>query len=115
VRTNQTANTTVQSRVLSIDSLEQIFSGVLAVLERTGVRILCDEIIGMVRHIVRGFQVDEAHLALDVIDKVGPMGQFLSEKHSVQTFRSQFWLPSLVNRQRVHDWERAGRPAWATA
>ena len=39
------------------------------------------------------------------------MGQFLSEKHTVQTFRSQFWLPSLVNRQRVHDRERAGRPS----
>ena len=73
--------------------------------------VMCDEIIGMVRHIVRGFQVDEAHLALDVIDEVGPMGQFLSEKHTVQTFRSQFWLPSLINRQRIHDWEQAGRPS----
>ncbi len=33
--------------------------------------VLCDEIIDMVKHIGKGIRVDEDHLALVVIDRVG--------------------------------------------
>ncbi len=70
--------------------------------------VMCDEIIGMVKHILRGIQVDEPRLALDVIHKVGPTGQFVAEEHTVRHFRSQFWHPRLLDRQRFHEWEKHG-------
>jgi len=72
--------------------------------------VMCDEILGMVKHIVRGIEVDEEHLGLDVVDAVGPMGEFVSEEHTRRHFRSQFWMPRLMSRHRLHAWEAQGRP-----
>lgn len=67
-----------------------------------------DEIIGMVKRIVRGIRVDEQSLALDVIKKVGPGGHFLGEDHTFRHFRSEMWLPRLINRQRFDSWVAGG-------
>ena len=37
--------------------------------------------------IVRGIEVDDGRLALDVIDKVGPMGNYLAQMHTMDYFR----------------------------
>ncbi|MBW2057080.1 MAG: trimethylamine methyltransferase family protein [Deltaproteobacteria bacterium] len=65
--------------------------------------VLCDEIIEMVKHIGRGVRVDEEHLALDVIDRVGPGGQYLSDDHTLEHYRRDFWFPRLLDRSRVKE------------
>jgi trimethylamine--corrinoid protein Co-methyltransferase len=72
--------------------------------------VMCDEVLGMVKHMVRGMRVDEEHLGLEVIEKVGPMGQFVGEEHTRRHFREEFWRPRLISRHRHHVWEREGRP-----
>lgn len=72
--------------------------------------VMSDEILGMVKHIVRGMRVDDEHLGREVIDAVGPMGEFLSQEHTAKHFRSEFWMPRLISRHRVHHWEAEGRP-----
>jgi trimethylamine--corrinoid protein Co-methyltransferase len=59
--------------------------------------VLVDEVIGMVDVTMRGIAVDEAAFALDLIEKVGPGGNFISEDHTFQHFRS-FWQPSILDR-----------------
>jgi trimethylamine--corrinoid protein Co-methyltransferase len=71
--------------------------------------VLCDEIIEMVKHIGRGVQVDQDHLALEVIDRVGPGGQFLSEDHTLEHYRKSFWFPKLMDRSNYENWVAGGR------
>ena len=51
--------------------------------------------------------MDEETPALDVIAKVGPGAHLLGEKHTFKHFR-EFWLPELIDRSKVDDWEAAG-------
>lgn len=59
--------------------------------------VVDNEILNDVERLMRGIQVDEEHLALDVIDKVGPMGNFLAQPHTMNHLRkgemriSDFW------------------------
>jgi len=59
--------------------------------------LLADEVIGMVKHIIKGIDVSKETLALDVIDKVGPGGNFLSDEHTFTHFK-RFWMPGLFDR-----------------
>ena len=42
-----------------------------------------DEILNDVARYMRGIEVDPEHLAIDMIEKVGPMGNFLSQPHTM--------------------------------
>lgn len=71
--------------------------------------VICDDIIGMARRLTRGIEVNEETLAIDVIDKVGPGGHFLSEEHTFRHFKKESWFPSIINRQRYEMWELSGK------
>ncbi|HHW07039.1 MAG TPA: trimethylamine methyltransferase [Clostridia bacterium] len=66
--------------------------------------VMGDEIISYVRNIIKGIRVDEETLAVDLIDKVGPGGHFLREKHTLKNFKTAFWLPKIINRDRYQAW-----------
>jgi trimethylamine--corrinoid protein Co-methyltransferase len=70
--------------------------------------VMSNEIISMVKRILRGITVDPNHLALDVIDRVGPGGHFLSEDHTLKYFRTEFWMPELIDRSNWDTWEANG-------
>lgn len=70
--------------------------------------VMSDEIISMVKHILKGITVDEEHLALDVIDRVGPGGHFLIDDHTYEHFRTDFWFPNLIDRRNWEEWQSAG-------
>jgi trimethylamine---corrinoid protein Co-methyltransferase len=76
--------------------------------------VMVDEIIGMVKRIMRGLNTDEAHQALEVIDRVGPGGQYLSDAHTYRHFKTEFWFPALLNRDRREVWESKGSEDLAT-
>ncbi len=68
-----------------------------------------NESAGYAHRILRGFTVDEEHLAGDVIASVGPAGNFLSEPHTVKHYRQEFWLPGpLWTRQPYDTWAAEG-------
>jgi trimethylamine--corrinoid protein Co-methyltransferase len=69
--------------------------------------LLTAEIIAMMRRFVAGVSLDAEALALDVIHRVGPGGDFLTQKHTLKHFR-EFWQPALFDRRRVEDWVAAG-------
>jgi trimethylamine--corrinoid protein Co-methyltransferase len=64
----------------------------------------CDEIIGWVRRFMEPKEnVTADTLALDVIDKVGPDGNYLMEEHTLAHLRED-WLPVLSDRQVYENW-----------
>ena len=66
------------------------------------------EMIDMHRRFMQGLSLSDEALALDVIDEVGPDGNFISTDHTLTHFR-EFWYPSLFERRRVEDWEADGQ------
>ena len=70
--------------------------------------VMNDEIIAMTRRIMRGVEVSDETLLLDLIDRVGPGGQFISEKHTAKHCRSEIWVPTLMDRQPWVNWQSAG-------
>jgi trimethylamine--corrinoid protein Co-methyltransferase len=73
--------------------------------------VMNDEIIGMARRAMRGIEVTDATLMLDVIDRVGPGGEFISAKETAKHFRKEIWLPRLMDRQPWNQWTRNGSPS----
>ncbi|HWR39132.1 MAG TPA: trimethylamine methyltransferase family protein, partial [Patescibacteria group bacterium] len=60
--------------------------------------VLADEIIEGMKYYSQGIDVEESDFALDVIEKVGPGGHYLTESHTNKNFR-KVWYPSLFSRK----------------
>jgi trimethylamine--corrinoid protein Co-methyltransferase len=90
------------SLIHDVGYLESGLNGSLQML------VLCDEIIDMVKHVGRGIRVDEETLCVDVIDRVGPGGQYLSEDHTLENYRKDFWFPKLMDRSGYESWLAEG-------
>jgi trimethylamine--corrinoid protein Co-methyltransferase len=71
--------------------------------------VICDEIIGFVRRLLGGIELTPETLALDVIDQVGPGGDYLSADHTLRHFK-ECWYPSIIDRSSYESWTEAGRP-----
>ncbi|MBI2940812.1 MAG: trimethylamine methyltransferase family protein [Chloroflexi bacterium] len=73
--------------------------------------VICDEIVAMAKRILRGIEVSDETLAVDVIKEVGPGGHFLESEHTLRTFRQEFFFPQLFDRRSIADWQtRRGVP-----
>jgi len=70
--------------------------------------VMANEIIAMVKRIMRGIEVNEETLALDIIDKIGPGGTFLLEKHTLHHFKKEHWPPELIDRSTYGKWMQDG-------
>ena len=70
--------------------------------------VMNDEIIAMTRRMLRGIEVSDDTLMLDLIDRVGPGGEFVSAKETARRCRAEIWSPTLMDRQAWFNWEAAG-------
>jgi len=70
--------------------------------------VFCAEMISMMRRFMAGISLDAESLALEVIHKVGPGGNFLADNHTLNHFRD-LWQPTLFDRRRVDHWVATGR------
>lgn len=70
--------------------------------------VLSDEIIGMVKRLLAGIPVNSETLAVQAIDRVGPGGHYLTDEHTLAHFRSEFWRPTVLNRDRLEIWQGKG-------
>jgi trimethylamine--corrinoid protein Co-methyltransferase len=69
--------------------------------------VICDEILGWISHFVRGVDVGDVALALDLIDEIGPDGNFLESDHTFEHFRER-WYPKLFERDNFEGWLAKG-------
>jgi trimethylamine--corrinoid protein Co-methyltransferase len=72
--------------------------------------VMNDEIMAMARRILRGIEVSDEALMLDLIDRVGPGGEFVSTKETARRCRAEIWNPTLMDRNAWVNWEAAGSP-----
>jgi trimethylamine--corrinoid protein Co-methyltransferase len=71
--------------------------------------LIDDETINMIRRIADGIVVDDDHIALDVIKKVGIGGMFLGQRHTMEHLRHEHFIPKIVDRRSFDQWEADGR------
>ena len=69
--------------------------------------VIVDEVIGMVKRVVAGLEINEETLALDTILGVGAAGHYMGEDHTLDHFR-ETWYPSVFERGRFEDWQARG-------
>jgi len=72
--------------------------------------VIDNEILGNVLRVLKGVKVDADTLALDVIKKAGPGGNFLADEHTVAHFRDEFFIPKIADRWDRGTWTLNGAP-----
>ncbi len=73
--------------------------------------VIDNEIIGMIYRILAGINVNDDTLGFDVIEKVGPGGNYVMEDHTVEHMIREFVYPALSVRCNFDIWEQRGRPS----
>jgi trimethylamine--corrinoid protein Co-methyltransferase len=69
--------------------------------------VICDEIISWLKAYVKGLEISEETLALDLIHEHGLKGDFLETAHTLRHVRED-WQPRLVDRHNYDQWAGAG-------
>jgi trimethylamine--corrinoid protein Co-methyltransferase len=71
--------------------------------------VIDDDVNGQVMRLVKGLEVDEQTLSLEVIHEVcnGP-GHFLGHPQTLALMQSEYYYPHTADRARRGDWEEAG-------
>ncbi len=70
--------------------------------------LIDNEMISLVRRMCRGIRVTDETIAVDVIQQVGPGGNYLAAEHTVANFRKELWFPKLFDRKVWSIWEAEG-------
>ncbi|MCU0258980.1 MAG: trimethylamine methyltransferase family protein [Solirubrobacteraceae bacterium] len=74
--------------------------------------VLDAELWGACRRLACGVALDDEHLMLDLIERVGPGGHYLSAKETSATLRAgEHWRPDLYRRVAYETWRAARPPA----
>ncbi len=68
----------------------------------------CNEAVGLVKRFQKGMSVEPDQLALDVIDQVGPGGEYLSHSHTLNNFRECIHPADILSRADFDTWQRNG-------
>lgn len=71
--------------------------------------VLDHEMAGIVYRLLEGIEVSPETVALEVIKRVGPKGNFLEDPHTLKHLRSgEHWQPKLSNRSVYEKWMEDG-------
>ncbi|MHA2429082.1 MAG: trimethylamine methyltransferase family protein [Candidatus Hermodarchaeia archaeon] len=76
--------------------------------------VIDNELCGMAYRALQGIQVDSDTLAISLIEEVGPGGNYLGQRHTMNFLTQEQFIPSISDRQTREDWiERAtGDSGW---
>jgi trimethylamine--corrinoid protein Co-methyltransferase len=69
--------------------------------------VICDEIVSWIKAFTKDIEVTEETLALDVIEEVGPEGNYLKTEHTRKHYKER-WYPNLFERDTYDSWIRKG-------
>lgn len=74
--------------------------------------VMNDEIISMTQFLLRGVETGSMDDLLDLIDSVGPGGEYITSEHTLGLCRTEIWMPRLMNRDPWDAWSAAGSPGF---
>ncbi len=69
--------------------------------------VLNEEMMGMVRHFGKGINTDDEHLALDLIEKQAPGGEYVTTDHTFDYWK-EWYMPTLQHRGDYETWKNEG-------
>jgi trimethylamine--corrinoid protein Co-methyltransferase len=67
------------------------------------------EICDMIDRLLHGISVTDETLALEIIDKVGPGGHFLRQRHTMKHLEEEHFVPKLSDRDSYEAWAEKGK------
>jgi len=70
--------------------------------------VLCDEIAGSLKSFVKGIDVNEESLAVDVTRRGYKDHSFMMDKHTLSHMRTALWQPSIFQRATQEQWSERG-------
>jgi len=79
-----------------------------SILESDPLLLLDDELCGVLLRAVRGIEVNEDTLAIDLIKQVNYSGHYMAEQHTVSHYRKEHFIPKLFPRQPYDAWVKDG-------
>lgn len=71
--------------------------------------LIDNEIAMMINRVLRGINVNDATLAVDVIAEVGCGGTFLGEEHTIEFMKAESSQAQLFDRTMRSQWDAAGQ------
>ena len=74
--------------------------------------VICDELVQWIKAYTVPIQVDDETLALDLIEAIGPDGQFLEQDHTFRHYKDR-WYPRLIDRNNLPTWQARGSKTMA--
>jgi trimethylamine--corrinoid protein Co-methyltransferase len=78
--------------------------------------VIDNDIIGMAMRVIKGISTEPDRLAVDVIDSVGPGGNYIGEMHTVQYMKDEHFFPRVLDRSTRKEWEENGsKDLWRRA
>jgi trimethylamine--corrinoid protein Co-methyltransferase len=73
--------------------------------------VLDAEILSICHRFMRGIEINDTTLALDVISDVGPGGHFMENEHTIEQLRAgALWEAGVSNTYTSKQWEEMGKP-----
>ena len=70
--------------------------------------VIDNEIAGYVKHLLRGAEINDDTLALDVVAETGIGGSFLDSEPTLRFLRECYHDPQVFYRKRMSEWQREG-------
>jgi len=71
--------------------------------------VICNDIVGKVKRFLRGIEVSNETIALDVINRVGIGHSYLQDPHTLKHTKSELYISKLVVREGYERWIESGR------
>lgn len=69
---------------------------------------IADEQISQIKRYLKSFTLDKESLAIDLIDEIGPEGDFLATDLTLNRFKEEIWSPTIIDRSIHENWAAAG-------
>ncbi len=75
--------------------------------------VLDNEMLGAARQTIKGIEINDETLSVDVIRDVCTMGQghYLDHAQTLELMKTEYRYPTLASRETVEAWDEAGRPS----
>ena len=97
--------THLQSGVSNVWGVGQLESELAFSLSQA---VIDNEIISYVKRYLRGVEVNEDTLAIELSREVGISGSFLDQYHTLENFQDEFFQPDILNREVRENWNVLG-------
>ncbi len=70
--------------------------------------VMDNDSLGYLIRILSGISIEKDTLSVDLINQVGPGGNYLKTKHTRQFFQQEIYFPTIFNRQGFGAWKESG-------